>query len=57
MGEVAVHLHHVARSVLESVAEARQVGGADPVLLRAVQDLDPLVRGGERVGELARPVG
>ncbi len=29
MGEVGVHLHHVARAVIERVAEAREVGRAD----------------------------
>ena len=57
MGEVGVHLHHVARAVVERVAKAGQVGGADPVLLGAVQHLHPVALGGEPIGDLAGAVG
>ena len=57
VGEVGVHLHHIAGAVVERVAEAGQVGRTDPVLLGAVQHRRPVVRGGQRVGELAGAVG
>src|SRR5205814_8230427 len=37
--EVAVHLHHVSGATVQGVAEAGEIGGADPVLLRAMPDL------------------
>ena len=41
MGEVGVHLHHVAGAVVERVAKAGEVGRADAVLLGAVEHLAP----------------
>ncbi len=57
MGEVGVHLHHVARAVVERVAKAGEVGRADAVLLGAVQHLHPVVLGGQPIGDLAGAVG
>ena len=57
VGEVGVHLHHVARAVVERVAEAREVGRADAALLGAVQHGDPVVLGGQAVGDLPVPSG
>ena len=57
VGEVAVHLHHVAGPVGQGVAEAGDVGGADAGLLGAVQDRDPVVLVRQLVGQLAGAVG
>ncbi len=57
MGEVAVHLEQVGGAVVERVAKAGEVGGADAVLLGAMQDLHPVVLGGEALGDLAGAVG
>ncbi len=55
--EVGVHLEHVGAAVVERVAKTGEVGGADAVLLGAVQHLDPFVLGSEAVGDLAGAVG
>ena len=57
VGEVAVHLHHVAGPVGQRVAEAGDVGGSDAGLLAAVQDRHPVVLGRQLVGQLAGAVG
>ena len=57
MGEVGVHLQHVAGAVVERVAEAGEVGRADAVLLGAMQHMHPLVLGGQPIGDLAGAVG
>jgi outer membrane lipoprotein SlyB len=57
VGEVGVHLHHVARAAVERVAEAREVRRADAVLLGAVEHLQVVVLARPAVGDLAGAVG
>ncbi len=54
---VGVHLDDDLVLAGQRVPEAVEVGGAEAVLAGAVQDADPLVGGGEGVGELAGAVG
>jgi len=55
--EVAVHLQHELGAVREHAPEARDVRRPEPFLALAVEDRDPVVLGGEPVGDLTRPVG
>ena len=56
VGEVAVHLEHELGAQPERVAEACEVGRAEPFLTRPVEDVDVVVPGGKPVGDLAGPV-
>ena len=57
VGEVRVHLADDAVAALQAPREARAVGHAEAVLAGAVQDVHPRALGGQRVGQLAGPVG
>ncbi len=57
VGEVGVHLHHIARAVVERVAKAGEVGRTDAVPSRAMEHLHPVVLDRETIGELAGAVG
>ena len=57
VGEVGVHLDDPLGAGGERAREAGDVGRAEPLLDRPVQDLDPLVGGGEAVGDLTGAVG
>ncbi|GAA3073713.1 hypothetical protein GCM10020000_68290 [Streptomyces olivoverticillatus] len=57
MGAVGVHFHQDAVAVVQAPAEARQIGGPQPLLALPVQHLDVVVVGGQLVGELAGAVG
>ncbi len=57
MGAVGVHLDDHPVAGLQGPDEARQVGGAEPLLALAVQDVHVVVAGREFVGELAGAVG
>ena len=57
MGEVAIHLHHIAGALVQRMAKAGQIGGADARSSRSVQHLHPLVLARQRVGQLACAVG
>ena len=57
MREVGVHLHHQLGAAGERAAKARDVGGTQPLLALAVEDLDVVVLGGETVGDAAGAVG
>ena len=57
MREVAVHLEHELGTVGERAAEAGDVGRAQALLARTVQDADERKLGGQLVGQLAGAVG
>ena len=57
MGEVAVHLEHELRAVVQRATEPGQVRGAQPPLGRPVEDGHPPTPGGEPVGERSGTVG
>ncbi len=52
-----VHLHDMAGPVGQSMREAREIRGAEPLSLGPVQDLDAVELGGQPVGDLAGTVG
>jgi hypothetical protein len=57
VGEVAIHLQHQLRiGRLQHAREPGEVGAADPLLARAVEDVEPRQLLGESIGDLARPV-
>jgi len=55
--EVAVHLQDELSIAREHPIEAREVRAADPLLRRAVEDVEPRKLPCEAVGDLARAVG
>jgi hypothetical protein len=57
VGQVGVHLDDQLRAGRQRLAEAGEVGAAEAVLARAVQDADVAVVAGELVGQLAGAVG
>ena len=56
MRAVGVHLDEQLVARAEPPGEPREVGRPEPVLLRAVQDVDVLVGGRTAIGEIARAV-
>ena len=57
MREVAVHFADVVVALVEGPAEAGQVRAPETFLGGAVQDVHPVVLGGQAVGDLAGAVG
>ena len=55
--EVAVHLEHVLGVARQQLAETREVGRTEALLVFPVEDRDPVALGGESVGEFAGAVG
>ena len=56
MGEVAVHLEDQVGAQLEGAGEAREIRGTEPFLVRAVENVNPIVGFGQAVGDLTGPV-
>ena len=57
MGEVRVHLDHQLGALVERLAEAGDVGAAEPLFVRAVQHFHVRVPLRQPVGEAPGPVG
>ena len=56
MRTVGIHLDEDVVAALEPPGEAGEVGLAEPLLARAMQDVDVVVMGSEVVGKIARAI-